>query len=64
MTVVQVFFVLHSMNKILKKWKQVMALRFFRLVLKKYGKWFLKICGNPAFAMPRTLLTFQEFMAS
>jgi len=23
------------------------ALKFFHLVLKKYGKWFLKKCGNP-----------------
>jgi len=24
-----------------------MVLTFFHLVLKKYSKWFLKMCGNP-----------------
>jgi len=28
--------------------KEVMVLNFWNLVLKKYGKWFLKMRGNPA----------------
>jgi len=40
------------MNKSLEECKRVMVLKVFHLVmkrylLKKYGKWFLKMCGNP-----------------
>jgi len=29
------------------------------MVLKKYGKWFLKMCGNPAyFSLETNLVTF------
>jgi len=27
----------------------MMVLKSFSLVLKKYGKWLLKMCGNPVF---------------
>jgi len=37
---------LSFMIKKLGKWREVVVLNF-NLVLKKYGKWFLKLCGNP-----------------
>ena len=49
-----------------------MVIKFFHLVLKKYGKSFLKMCGNPDFSFSTfpafvfflvsliTLLVFQE----
>jgi len=30
-----------------EKLREVMAWNFFNLVLTTYGKWFLKMCGNP-----------------
>jgi len=37
------------MNKIFEKLRKVIVLKFGNLVLKKYGKWFLKMCENPGF---------------
>jgi len=36
-----------KMSKKFEKWREVMLLNFFNLVLKKYEKWFLNMCGNP-----------------
>ena len=38
---------LSFMIKNFQKWRGVMVLNFFNVVLKMYGKWFLKMCGNP-----------------
>jgi len=38
---------LSFMIKNFEKWREVMVLNFSNLVLKKYGKWFLKMRGNP-----------------
>jgi len=35
------------MIKNFEKLREVTVLNFFNLVLKKYGKWYLKMCGNP-----------------
>ena len=42
-------FALCSMYKIFKKWRWAMVIKFFHLVLKKYRKSFLKMCGSPDF---------------
>jgi len=38
---------LSFMIKNLEKCREGMILNFSNLVLKRYGKWFLKTCGNP-----------------
>jgi len=42
-------FTLCSIYKIFEKWREVMVLKFinFEKVLKKYGKWFLKMRDIP-----------------
>jgi len=44
------------MIKNFEKLRDVMVLNFFRFsfeeVLKKYGKWCLKMCGNPDTEIP------------
>jgi len=40
---------LSFMFKNFKKLRQVVVLNFLNLVLKKYGKWFFKMCGNPVY---------------
>jgi len=62
MTVLQIFFALCSMNKILEKSREVTLLKFLNLVLKKYGKWFLKMCGNPD-SLATLVLTLKVFLA-
>jgi len=34
-------------NKGFKKMKRCNGIDLFNIVLKKYGKWFLEMCGNP-----------------
>jgi len=37
------------MIKNFEKCREAVVLNFLNLVLKKYGKWFLKMRGNPGF---------------
>jgi len=39
------------------------VLNFLHLLLKKYGKWFLKICGNPSQALCAVPVRFPNYVA-
>jgi len=50
MKVLQMFLHCVPRVKLSKNEDKMMVLKSFNSVLKKYGKWFLKMCGSPAAA--------------
>jgi len=42
----------------------MLVLQSFDLVLKKYGKWVLKMCGNPAYVSTKFCLTSRKIFIS
>jgi len=45
-----------------EKWGAVMLLNFLNLVLKKYGKWFLNMCGTLHRVMHVVMASFNTSM--